>query len=69
MRTRTAAAVPLVFVLVLYFLASAASAVSTVIRMYLRFRDCPVALDIELYVSAWYHKTRLALYCCVQGVF
>ena len=27
-------------------------------RMYLRFRGCPVVLDIELSVSAWYHKTR-----------
>ena len=26
--------------------------------MHLRFRGCPVVLDIELYVSAWYHKTR-----------
>ena len=30
-------------------------------RMYLRFRGCPVVLDIELSVSAWYHKTRRAL--------
>ena len=30
-------------------------------RMYLRFRGCPVVLDIELPVSAWYHKTRRAL--------
>ena len=29
--------------------------------MYLRFRGCPVVLDIELCVSAWYHKTRCAL--------
>ena len=28
-------------------------------RMYLRFRGCPVVLDIELSVSAWYHKTCL----------
>ena len=27
-------------------------------RMYRRFRGCPVVLDIELSVSAWYHKTR-----------
>ena len=27
-------------------------------RMYLRFRGCPVVLDIELSVSAWYQKTR-----------
>ena len=30
-------------------------------RMYRRFRGCPVVLDIELSVSAWYHKTRRAL--------
>ena len=30
-------------------------------RMYLRFRGCPVVLDIELFVSAWYHKARFAL--------
>ena len=30
-------------------------------RMYLRFRGCPVVLDIELSVSAWYHKTRRVL--------
>ena len=30
-------------------------------RMYLRFRGCPVVLDIELSVRAWYHKTRLVL--------
>ena len=29
--------------------------------MYLRFRGCPVVLDIELSVSAWYPKTRRAL--------
>ena len=58
--TRTAAAVPLVFVLVLYFLASAASAFSTVIPdMYVS----PVSgvLDNELSVSAWYQETRRAL--------
>ena len=27
-------------------------------RMYLRFRACPVVLDIELSVSGCYHKTR-----------
>ena len=32
--------------------------------MYFRFRGCPVMLDVELYVSAWYHKTRCALYRC-----
>ena len=36
--------------------------------MYLRFRGCPVVLDIEFYVSAWYQKTRRALYCCARGV-
>ena len=57
--TRTAAAVPPVYVLVLYFLASAASSFSAVILvMYLRFRGCPVVLDVELSVSAWYHKSR-----------
>ena len=30
-------------------------------RMYLRFRGCPVVLDIELSVSAWYDKTRRVL--------
>ena len=30
-------------------------------RMYRRFRGCPVVLDIELSVSAWYQKTRRAL--------
>ena len=30
-------------------------------RMYLRFRGCPVVLDIELSVSAWYHKTGRVL--------
>ena len=49
------------FVLLLYFLASAESAVSTVTYVYLRFRDCPVVLDIELSLSAWYQKTRRAL--------
>ena len=29
--------------------------------MYRRFRGCPVVLDIELSVSAWYHKTRAVL--------
>ena len=28
--------------------------------MYLRIRGCPVVLDIELSVSAWYQKTRRA---------
>ena len=30
-------------------------------RMYLRFRGCPVVLDIELCVRVWYHTTRRAL--------
>ena len=30
-------------------------------RMCLRFRGCLVVLDIELSVSAWYHKTRRVL--------
>ena len=30
-------------------------------RMYFRLRGCPVVLDIELSVSAWYHKTRRVL--------
>ena len=29
--------------------------------MYLRFRGCPVVLDIALSVSAWYRKTRRVL--------
>ena len=29
-----------------------------IMNMYLRFRGCPVVLDIELSVSTWYHKTR-----------
>ena len=29
--------------------------------MYRQFRGCPVVLDIELSVSAWYHKTRRVL--------
>ena len=29
--------------------------------MYRRFRGCPVVLDIELSMSAWYHKTRRVL--------
>ena len=29
--------------------------------MYLRFRRCPVVLDIELSVSAWYDKIRRVL--------
>ena len=29
--------------------------------VYLRFRGCPVVLDIELSVSAWYQKTRRVL--------
>ena len=30
-------------------------------RMCLQFRGCPVVLDSELSMSAWYHKTRRAL--------
>ena len=30
-------------------------------RMYRRFRGCPVVIDIELSVSAWYHKNRRVL--------
>ena len=60
-RTRTAAG-PLVYVLVLSFLASAVSFSTTAIpRMYLRFRSCPVVLNIELSVSVWYQKTRRVL--------
>ena len=29
--------------------------------MYRQFRGCPVVLDIELPVNAWYHKTRRVL--------
>ena len=29
--------------------------------MHLWFRGCPVVLEIELFVSAWYHKTRRVL--------
>ena len=60
-RTRTAAG-PLVYVLVLSFLASAVSLSTTVIpRMYLRFQSCPLVLDIELSMSVWYQKTRRVL--------
>ena len=38
-------------------------------EMYLRFRGCPVVPDIDLYVSAWCHKTRRALYCCCCAAF
>ena len=59
-RTAAAAAAPPVYVLVLlnYFLASAASSFCADTRMYLRFLGCPVVLDIELSVIAWYHKNR-----------
>ena len=60
MYTRTAA-VPLVYVLVLYFLASAASFSPVIPRMYLRFRGCLVVLDIELSVRTWYQKARRVL--------
>ena len=36
--------------------------------MYVRFRGCPVVLHMELYVIAWYQKTRRALYFCARGV-
>ena len=29
--------------------------------MYIRFRSCPVVLNIELSVSVWYQKTRRVL--------
>ena len=58
--TRTTT-VPLVYVLVLFFPASAASFSTVIPRMYLRFRSCPVVLDIELSVIAWYQKTRRVL--------
>ena len=29
--------------------------------MYLQFRGCPVVVDLEFPVSAWYQKTRRAL--------
>ena len=62
-RTAAAAAAPPVYVLVLlnYFLASAASSFCADTRMYLRFLGCPVVLDIELSVIAWYQKTRRVL--------
>ena len=52
---------------VFYFLASAAS--SSTCDMCLRFRGCPVVLDIELSVSARYQKTCVLLrarrvFCC-----
>ena len=63
--TRTAAAAaPPVYVLVLYtwyyFLASAASSFS-VVHVSPVSLFCPVVLDIELSVNAWYHKTRRVL--------
>ena len=58
--TRTAAG-PLVYVLLLYFLASAAPFSTLIPRMYLRFRGCPVALGAELSVSAWYQTIRRVL--------
>ena len=58
--TRTTT-VPLVYVLVLFFPASAASFSTVIPRMYLRFRGYPVVLDTELSVSARYQKTRRVL--------
>ena len=59
-------AVPLGYMhvfLVLYFLFSRHSAASSsTCDMCLRFRGCPVELDIELFVSARHHKTRVLLY-------
>ena len=48
-----------------YFLASAASFSSC--DMCLRFRGCPVVLDIELFVSARHQKTRVPLSVAVCG--
>ena len=52
---------------VFYILDSAAS--SSTCDMCLRFRGCPVALDIELSVSTRFQKTRVLLrarrvFCC-----
>ena len=58
-------AVPLVYVLVLYFLYFLARAASSSTVLYcdmcLRLRGCRVVLDIELSVSARYQKTRALL--------
>ena len=61
---RTAAAAPPVHVLELYSLTRAAPSFSAVILVrvwYLRFWDCPVVLDVELSVNAWYQKIRRVL--------
>ena len=56
----------------LFFLASTASYSATskyyylTCDMCLRFRGCPVVLDIELSVSARHHKTRVLL--CARRV-
>ena len=64
-RTAAAAAAPPVHVLVLYTISGQRSFVFLCCdtRMYRRFRGCPVVLDIELSVSAWYHETRRVLLC------
>ena len=61
--TCTAAAAPPVYVLVLYTLSGQRSFVFLCCdtQMYRRFRGCPVVLYIELFLSAWYHKTQHAL--------
>ena len=66
MRTRTAAAVPLVFVLVLYFLVSAASAFSTVmcISGFGVVRWC-----LALSFPSAHGIRRLGVHCCARGVF
>ena len=62
---RVVAAVPLGYVFfcalrsIFYFVASAAS--FSTCDMCLRFRGCPVVLDVELSMSALYHKTRHVL--------
>ena len=62
-RTAAAAAAPPVYVLVLYttFWPAQLRLLCCDTRMYRRLRGCPVVLDIELSVSAWYHKTRPVL--------
>ena len=50
---------------VFYFLASAAS--PSTCDMCIRFRGCPVMLDIGLSVSARGQKTHV-LCCCARGV-
>ena len=61
--TRTAAAAPPVYVLLLYTIFWPAQLRLSLLDtgMYRRFRGCPVVLDIELSVSAWYHNTRRVL--------